>query len=148
MAMASFVTVKVDFLQYLVLLCPLNAIGIAMLGITLKSVVSKVAPKQALGSVFATIDVLQNAAQVTVPFYRTMLFSLTQPSNSQQIGDPDPTQWLVSSGIHWLVATLAFSFLLLKGSPCATMDDSTVGKEDNSASSVTSTSATKKVKSA
>ena len=149
MAVANFVTVKVDFVQYLVLLCPLNAIATAMLGITLKSVVSKVAPKQSLGSVFATIDVLQNTAQVTVPFYRTMLFSLAQPAaENQQKGDPDPNQWLISSGVHWLVATAAFSYLLLRESPCANMDDAASDdKGDLKASSKMLTPSTKKVKS-
>lgn len=148
MAVANFATVKVNFLQYLVLLCPLNAIATAMLGITLKSVVSQVAPKQSLGSVFATIDVLQNTAQVTVPFYRTFLFSLAQPADNQQNGDPDPNQWLISSGIHWLVTTAALSYLLLQGSSCATMNAVTNDdKDDPNASSKTSPLSTKKVKS-
>jgi len=126
MALANFVTVKVSFLQYLMLVCPVNAIATAILGITLKSVVSKVAPKQSLSSVFATVDILQNAAQVTVPFYRTYLFTLTQPSYTNNeimvsTGDPDPNQWLVASGIHWLIAAAAFSYLLLQGRPCAPM---------------------------
>lgn len=147
MAITSFATVKVDFVQYLVLLCPLNAIARAMLGITLKSVVSKVAPKQSLGSVFATIDVLQNTAQVTVPFYRTMLFSAAKPMDSQQNGDPDPNQWLILSGYHWLVATFAFSLLLLQDSPCATMDESSADKDDSTASTVATTGPKKKIKS-
>ena len=142
MAMADFVTVKVDFLQYLVLLCPLNAIATAILGITLKSVVSKVAPKQSLGSVFATIDILQNTAQVTVPFYRTMLFSMTQPADNltlaDQNGDPDPNQWLISSGVHWLIATAAFSYILLQGSPCANMDDIDIDQDGTNVSSASS----------
>ena len=137
MACVAVAELRVDFVQYLVLLCPLMAIGIAILGVSLKSIVSKVAPKQSLGSVFAAIDVLQNAAQVTVPFYRTLLFSVTQASHyggnndndndnnilsSGNYGDPDPRQWLISSSVHWLLATVALSYLLLHGSPCASMD--------------------------
>lgn len=137
MAVANFASIQVSFTQYLVLLCPMIALATAILGVTLKSVVSKVAPKQSLGSVFATIDVLQNTAQVTVPFYRTVLFSLAQPAEGDsnnnpsinQNGDPDPNMWLMSSGFHWLIATAAFSYLLLQGSPCASMDG--VEKDQN-----------------
>jgi hypothetical protein len=83
---------------------------------------SKVAPKQSLSSVFATLDVLSNAAQVTVPFYRTILFSMTQPANPLvHGGDPDPYQWIIVSSVHWLVAAAAFAYLLLlwQGNPCA-----------------------------
>jgi hypothetical protein len=129
MAIVAFAELHVDYYCYLILLCPLTAIAMALLGICLKSVVSQVAPKESLGSVFATLDVLTNAAQVTVPFYRTMLFSWTQPDSNLSIiisdanngnnGDPDPYRWLISSGIHWLIATLAFAYLLLHESPCA-----------------------------
>lgn len=125
MAIACFAELQVTFNQYLVLICPLYAVGIAILGVSLKSNVSKMAPKAALGSVFATIDVLQNVAMVTVPFYRTLLFSWTQPSdaNPDVTGDPDPNQWLMASGLHWAVATAAFFYLLLQGSPCAKDDE-------------------------
>lgn len=124
MAIACFAELQVTFYQYLVLICPLYAVGIAILGVSLKSNVSKMAPKAALSSVFATIDVLQNVAMVTVPFYRTLLFSWTQPSDASPdvTGDPDPNQWLMASGLHWAVATAAFSYLLLQGSPCAKTD--------------------------
>jgi len=122
MALAAFVEFNANFEQYLALVCPLLAIGIGIIGVSLKSTVSKVAPKSSLSSVFATIDVLQNVAAVTVPFYRTFLFRLTRPENWQQenhsTGDPDPSQWLIASGIHWILATCLFSYLLLWRSPC------------------------------
>lgn len=124
MAVATLAELRVNFQQYLLLICPLMATAVAILGVSLKTVVSKVAPKQSLGSVYATIDVLSNAAQVTVPFYRTVLFSMTQPDDhaTGQLaqGDPDPYQWLIVSSLHWLVAAAAFTYLLLgQGNPCA-----------------------------
>merc|ERR1711966_531754 len=55
-----------------------------------------------------------------------ILFRVTQPTNDDDDDDnsssnvlatttvdPDPKQWLIASGLHWMVATAAFSYLLL-----------------------------------
>lgn len=118
MALVTFAETQVTFAQYLYLICPLMMLSTAILGVSIKSIVSKVAPKESLSSVFATIDVLQNVAMVTVPFYRTLLFQLTRDVLSED-GDPNPHQWLFASGVHWAVATAAFSYLLLQDNPCA-----------------------------
>ena len=129
------------FSQFLVLVCPLAGTALAVLGVSLKSIVSKVTPQESISSVFATVDVLQNMVLVTVPFYRTLLFRWTQPTppslplattetataaansgianSTTALGDPDPNLWLLSSGLHWILATAAFSYLLLRNSPCA-----------------------------
>ncbi|CAB9501387.1 major facilitator Superfamily [Seminavis robusta] len=120
MALVTFAEASHDIVHlqhYLFLICPIMATAMAILGVSLKSVLSKVAPQHSLGSVFATLDVLSNAVQVTVPFYRTWLFSMTtHPTNSG--GDPDPYQWQLVSGVHWMVATLALAYLLWQGNPC------------------------------
>lgn len=71
-----------------------------------------------MGSVLAALDVLQNAASVTVPFYRTLLFSLAarignEDENASMRGDPDPRLWLLSSFVHWTAFTAALGSLLI-----------------------------------
>lgn len=133
MSTVTFAELYATFWQYLVVLCPLSGIASALLGVCLKSLVSKAAPKSSLSSVYATIDVLQNVAMVTVPFYRTFLFRLSAPQSLPQEtmigedslvdalmtkGDPDPRQWAIISGWHWVLATAAFVYLLIQDSPC------------------------------
>jgi MFS family permease len=79
---------------YLIVLCPAISLSVAMLGLSLQSLVTHVTPKESLGSVLAALDVLQNATAVTVPFYRTMLFAFLGPGGDgadvAMVGDPDP----------------------------------------------------------
>ena len=129
-------SLPLSFSQYLVLICPPMGISVAILAVSLKSVVSKAAPKASLSSVFATVDILQNVAVVTVPFYRTLLFRIMADDDNDVAGDPDPKQWLLSSGLHWMVATAALSYLLLKRNPCAASTNN--NKEEGSSKIKTS----------
>jgi hypothetical protein len=85
--------------------------------VSLRSLLTRVAPEESIFSVFAALDVLQNASAVTVPFYRTFLFRLLGGSSgtltTAMEGDPDPVAWVFSSGLHWVVATAAISYFLL-----------------------------------
>jgi hypothetical protein len=129
MALVTYLELHCTLFSYLAIICPLNAVALAMLGVCLKSLVSKVAPKSSLHSVYATIDVLQNIAMLVVPFYRTVLFGMTQ-GDGQSIddllsrnintikttGDPDPRYWLTISVWHWAIATCTIAYLLISES--------------------------------
>lgn len=99
--------------------CPLVAVSVSMLGLSLRSLVTKVAPRDSLGSVLAALDVMQSAANVTTPFYRAFLFEVLgrvsghEDEDATMRGDPDPYVWLASSVVHWLVLTAALAYLLL-----------------------------------
>ena len=89
--------------------------------LSLRSLLTQIAPKKSLGSILAAVDVLQNCASVTVPFYRTLLFRILacaaeEDSNAAMRGDPCPRMWLKSSLLHWIVATIVMSRLLLNQS--------------------------------
>ena len=89
-----------------------------MIGVSLRSLLTQVAPKDSIGSVLAALDVLQNAASVSVPFYRTFLFKLAatygkEDVDADMLGDPEPRVWLLSSFIHWSMFALVLMFLLL-----------------------------------
>merc|ERR1712014_436193 len=71
---ATFLEMSANFPIFLLLVCPLLTISNSLLRLSLQSLVTEVASKDALGSVLAALDVLQNACSVSVPFYRTMLF--------------------------------------------------------------------------
>lgn len=126
LALATLLEFSSSFYLFLAVICPIVAISNAILRLTLRSLVTLVAPKQLLGSVLAALDVLQNVAAVTVPFYRTALFQLMmqigdngqgldyQNKSLSMSGDPDPIMWLKSSFLHWMIATTALCVLLLK----------------------------------
>jgi MFS family permease len=101
---------------FLVVLCPVISTCLALLNLSLRSLVTHVAPKESMGSVLAALDVLQNATAVSVPFYRTLLFSFLGPSANTR-GDPNPMAWIVSSACHWLLAAGAMGYLLLLPGP-------------------------------
>jgi len=113
MTVVTFLEIQGNLYVYLTLLCPILSLAQAVIGLSLKSLVTHVAPKDSLGSVLAALDVLQNATAVTVPFYRTLLFSFlgTDQSASMQ-GDPEPTQWILSSALHWCVAVIIMGMIL------------------------------------
>ena len=117
LAGATLCEVHANFHVFLGLVCPAVAVSVGMIGVSLRSLVTQVAPKESLGSVLAALDVLQNAASVTVPFYRTILFQVAayygqKDEESSMIGDPDPKVWLLSSFLHWAAFAVAISFLL------------------------------------
>eukprot|EP00584_Thalassiosira_punctigera_P001748 CAMPEP_0172539966 /NCGR_PEP_ID=MMETSP1067-20121228/11061_1 /TAXON_ID=265564 ORGANISM="Thalassiosira punctigera, Strain Tpunct2005C2" /NCGR_SAMPLE_ID=MMETSP1067 /ASSEMBLY_ACC=CAM_ASM_000444 /LENGTH=439 /DNA_ID=CAMNT_0013325735 /DNA_START=93 /DNA_END=1409 /DNA_ORIENTATION=+ len=103
---ATLCEVKASFKVFLCLVCPAISISVQMVSVSLRSLVTQVTPKESIGSVLAALDVLQNAASVTVPFYRTLLFKLvayygSEDGNASMVGDPVPRLWLLSSFLHW-----------------------------------------------
>jgi predicted MFS family arabinose efflux permease len=107
---------------YLLVITPLSSVATAVMSIALQSVLSHAAPESALFSVFAAIDVLQNAAAVLTPFYRTLLFDKMLPKSSfvgAMAGDPDPISFLWMSGAHWaiVVIALAYESMVVSSSP-------------------------------
>jgi predicted MFS family arabinose efflux permease len=115
LAVATFCEIRQSLSFFLICLCPAISLSTALLNLSLRSLVTHVAPKESMGSVLAALDVLQNATAVSVPFYRTILFGLLGGSNehAQMKGDPNPIKWVTSSGIHWLMAAVVMACLLL-----------------------------------
>lgn len=117
MAGATLCEVNASFNVFLCLVCPVISVSAQMVSVSLRSLVTQVAPKESMGSVLAALDVMQNAASVTVPFYRTLLFNLaayygSDDEDSAMLGDPHPKVWLISSFLHWTAFAVAISFLL------------------------------------
>ena len=114
LAVATLFELQRSLLVFLMVLCPAISLSIAVLGISLQSLVTQVTPKDSLGSVLAALDVLQNATAVTVPFYRTLLFFLLGPGGEAgMVGDPDPMSWVVTSAVHWLICAVSIGYFLL-----------------------------------
>jgi len=100
---------------------PMTSISVAILNVSLMSLITQVAPKHSLASVLAALDVLKNMASVTVPFYRTFLFRLLGRSvsgdgrdehGSTMVGDVSPLLWVKSSVLHWLLVTVLLTYIL------------------------------------
>lgn len=102
---------------FLIVLCPMISLSFAITNLSLQTLVTHVAPANAVFSVLAALDVLQNVVSVSVPFYRTALFRLLRSDEEDESaimeGDPDPVAWVLSSAVHWGVAALGISYLLL-----------------------------------
>lgn len=116
-AFATMMELSANFYLFLGLICPLVAVSNSILRLSLRSLVTLVAPKESLGSVLAALDVLQNAASVSVPFYRTILFKVMACASKEDpaatmTGDPCPRLWLTSSLFHWILATVLMAKLL------------------------------------
>ena len=130
MAIATFWEVQQSLPIFLIVLAPMISISTTMIQISMKSLSTTVAPPQSIFSVFAVLDVLQNIAAVSVPFYRAALFQVlagggsssnssarttkttTTTSSAGMEGDPDPVSWVASSGIHWVLTAVAMTYLL------------------------------------
>jgi hypothetical protein len=116
-AIATFCEIQRSFPIFLLALIPAISLSTTMLKISLRALLTTVAPGDSIFSIFAALDVLQNVTQVTVPFYRTTLFKLlgggTGKRKASMEGDPDPVAWVFSGGLHWGVAAVAMSVLLL-----------------------------------
>lgn len=114
--LVSFLEYTGSLVVFLGFVCPVSSLASSILSLSLSSLVTQVAPKDSLGSVLAALDVLQSAAAVTVPFYRTALFSVMQETSGRATasGDPYPLDWVVMTGLHWLFGTLVMAYLLLK----------------------------------
>jgi hypothetical protein len=121
LAAATFLESKGNFNLFLSLLSPSIALSTTMMSVSLRSLLTQMAPENAIFSIFAALDVLQNASAVTVPFYRTFLFQylgkLTGNTSHEDVigmqGDPEPVAWVIASGIHWTLAAVAMAALLL-----------------------------------
>ena len=124
-AFATFLESQRSFPIFLVVLSPAISLSTTMMSISLRTLLTQVAPTESIFSVFAAIDVLQNATGVSVPFYRTALFALLNGfsasagshSNASMEGDPDPVSWVLSSGLHWCIGAVVMSLLLLRNRP-------------------------------
>ncbi|KAG7359794.1 tetracycline resistance protein [Nitzschia inconspicua] len=118
LAAATFLETQRNFPLFVSILSPAIALSTTMMSVSLRSLLTQLAPQDAIFSIFAALDVLQNASAVTVPFYRTFLFQLLGGRNddnndARMEGDPDPVQWVITSGIHWTLATVLMGLLLL-----------------------------------
>lgn len=104
---------------FLAAICPSISLSMSLLSVSLRSLLTQSAPKEAIFSVFAALDVLQNASAVTVPFYRAALFRFLNGRTSAGAeegiaidGDPDPVVWVLCSSLHWTVAAVLMMYLL------------------------------------
>lgn len=118
LAGATLCEVDANFQVFISIVNPLVAVSVGLIGVSLRSLLTQVAPKDSIGSVLAALDVLQNAASVSVPFYRTFLFKLAatygkEDVDADMIGDPEPRVWLLSSFLHWSMFAVVLMFLLL-----------------------------------
>lgn len=110
---------------FLIVLTPCISLCFSMIQLSVQTLITHVAPTETIFSVLAALDVLQNIAHVTVPFYRTILFRYLQKPQSvedtlslpsipkRMIGDPDPIKWIISSSFHWMIVSIIVSYLLL-----------------------------------
>mmetsp|Transcript_5856 Transcript_5856/g.7833 ORF Transcript_5856/g.7833 Transcript_5856/m.7833 type:complete len:487 (-) Transcript_5856:1106-2566(-) len=123
LAVATLLESLASLRCYLLFVAPVISISVAILSLTLRSLLTQVAPKDAIGSALAALDILQNIVAVSVPFYRTGLFLLlewltkciTSDDECMMSGDPEPRAWLLSSAIHWFLFTFAVRWLLSSG---------------------------------
>lgn len=124
LSIATFFEAGANLYFYLLLVCPIVSVSVSMLSLTLKSLLTQVAPKGTLSSALAALDILQNIVAVSVPFYRTALFSLLEyltkcvkgdVEQCMMTGDPEPRAWLLSSAIHWLAFAISIHWLLSRG---------------------------------
>ena len=116
MALATFCEVYASFNTFALCVCPLVAVSVGMIGVSLRSLTTLEAHKMnSVGSVLGVLDVLQNAAQVTVPLYRTFLFNfMTDDKHAAMVGDPTPEVWLLSSFFHWAAFAIIITCLLVQ----------------------------------
>lgn len=114
LALAVACEVRQSLSVFLFLICPIIALCLSMIVLSLQTLVTHVAPSSSIFSVLAALDVLQNAVSVSVPFYRTLLFRTLAPDDRAAMeGDPDPKSWVLVSSVHWAVAAFAMAYLLL-----------------------------------
>ena len=118
LALATLLEFSSSFYLFLFIVCPIVAISNAILRLSLRSLLTVVAPKHLLSSVLAALDVLQNAASVSVPFYRTLVFRILSKIENENpqvsmIGEPSPKIWLKCSFVHWLAVSAILFFLLI-----------------------------------
>jgi hypothetical protein len=126
LAGSTLLEAQQNFTLFICAICPAIALSATMMSVSLRSLLTQSAPGDAIFSVFAAMDVLQNASAVTVPFYRAFLFRLLSRSNYQDDtdastiqtnmdGDPDPVAWVLCAGFHWIIASICMLYLLRPG---------------------------------
>ena len=121
----SFMETQANLQSYTLIIIPIMTLANIVLHTSLRSLLvsSTSSITTSVHSILATLDVFQNAASVTVPFYRTFLFQMLDSTNeydsrtdSSLLGDPHPQSWLVTSGLHWILGSFVFSTLLISSS--------------------------------
>lgn len=116
LAVSVLLEVQRSLSLFLVILCPIISLSFAITNLSLQTLVTHVAPANAVFSVFAALDVLQNAVSVSVPFYRTFLFKVLRSDAEESAimeGDPDPVAWVLASSLQWFMAAMTIAYLLL-----------------------------------
>jgi len=114
MTIANLMQHGTPFSLFVGVACPIISLSRAIMGVSLTTLVTKVAPTETLSSVLAALDVLQNMASVTVPFYRTFLFRILGLISGEYVGDLSPLLWVKSSVVHWLLTCILMTNLLLR----------------------------------
>jgi len=126
LSISYLIQAKLNLGGFICLVSPLVAIFGNLLSVSFKSLVTQVSPRESLGSALAALDVLQNIAAVSVPFYRTALFAglsyLRNMSEDAQLGEGgskkeqevNPYQWAVSSSVHWFLLGVALYSIILR----------------------------------
>ncbi|GKY94825.1 hypothetical protein MPSEU_000447700 [Mayamaea pseudoterrestris] len=122
LTLAVFMESQRSLPLFLIALCPILSLCFAISDLSLQTLVTHVAPTHSIFSVLAALDVLQNAVSVGVPFYRTILFRWLPSEHALMQGDPDPVSWIYASALHWFVAAIVMSALLLPSQKQSTMD--------------------------
>jgi hypothetical protein len=114
-SLAVLLETQRSLLLFLIVLCPIKSIAFTMMNVSLQTLLTDVAPKEAVFSVLAALDILQNMVAVSVSFYRSLLFRIlsSDEANDAMQGDPDPLAWIWSSAVHWFIASILVSYLLL-----------------------------------
>jgi MFS family permease len=105
---------------FLIVVAPIMSLCNSVVSLQLQSLVTHVVPVDTIFNVLAALDVLQNAASVTTPVYRTALFQYlnrsfmtkSQEPDVSSNRDPDPVLWVYTSALHWFVATIVMYGLL------------------------------------
>jgi DHA1 family tetracycline resistance protein-like MFS transporter len=117
---ATMLEFSANLYIFIGIISPIISVSNSVLRLSIQSLVTQVAPKESLSSILAALDVLQNVASVSVPFYRTILFKIMsccakeEDHDACMLGDPCPTMWLQSSLVHWIITSLLLCHLLLK----------------------------------
>lgn len=103
---------------FLLVLSPISSLCMSMINLSLINLSLQVAPANGIFSILTALDILQSVVSVSVPFYRTLLFSLLTPDEeaTSMTGDPDPVSWVLVSAFHWALAAAAMSVLLVSSS--------------------------------
>merc|ERR1740117_302535 len=120
LAGGTFLEARQNLFVFLLAISPSIALSTTMISVSLRSLLTQLAPEDAIFSIFAALDVLQNATAVSVPFYRAFLFRLMTDENDNtgqttMIGDPDPVSWVLCSAFHWVIAAIVMAYILRPG---------------------------------